>query len=60
MKLTPPPPEYSFDKAGTEFLSSQRDLAVPGVLAESSTFPFDFGAFDKPFESYYGTNVMLR
>ena len=43
-----------------DFLSLVRQLAPPGELTQSSTFPFEFLHVDKSHESYTGTNVRLR
>jgi len=43
-----------------EFTSLVRDLASPGFLTADKTFDFEFVNVEKPFESYTGTNVMLR
>ncbi len=33
---------------------------VAGILTSTKTYPFDFGAVQKPHESYNGINVRLR
>ncbi|KAL7670811.1 hypothetical protein ACOME3_005734 [Neoechinorhynchus agilis] len=43
-----------------EFVSMSKLLAYPGELSQDNTFDFAFANVDKPFESYYGTNVRLR
>lgn len=43
-----------------DFLSLVRQLAQPGELTQSTTFPFEFLQVDKPYETYTGTNVRLR
>lgn len=43
-----------------EFCSVVRELAIGGVLAESTQYPFDFSSAEKSHESYNGLNVRLR
>merc|ERR1740117_1709383 len=43
-----------------EFTSLMRELAPPGVLKDSETFPFEFPNQEKLHESYNGINVRLR
>jgi len=43
-----------------EFVSLVKDLARPGELTESCTFPFEFLHVVKQYESYTGQNVRLR
>lgn len=43
-----------------EFSSLMRELAPPGVLRDSETFPFEFPKQEKLHESYNGINVRLR
>uniref|UniRef100_A0A7S2WPG7 Vacuolar protein sorting-associated protein 26 n=1 Tax=Rhizochromulina marina TaxID=1034831 RepID=A0A7S2WPG7_9STRA len=53
--------EMYYDRGNsTEFCSVVRELAVAGVLTETSNFDFDFVSNDKPYESYSGMNVRLR
>ncbi|KAI9002242.1 Vacuolar protein sorting-associated protein 26B-like protein [Gaertneriomyces sp. JEL0708] len=42
------------------FTSLSHELAAPGELRASTTFPFSFRAVEKAFESYHGINVKLR
>nr|AAP06206.1 similar to NM_052875 VPS26 protein homolog [Schistosoma japonicum] len=43
-----------------EFVSLCQDLARPGILSHSTSYPFEFLRIEKPYESYCGTNVRLR
>ncbi|KAL7061328.1 hypothetical protein AAHC03_09796 [Spirometra sp. Aus1] len=43
-----------------EFLNRTQELARPGILSQSATYPFHFADVEKPFESYIGSNVQLR
>ena len=43
-----------------EFLSLVKELARPGELQQSVSYPFDFSKVEKPYESYSGSNVRLR
>ncbi|CAH8448768.1 unnamed protein product [Schistosoma turkestanicum] len=43
-----------------EFISLCQDLARPGILSHSKSYPFEFLRVEKPYESYCGTNVRLR
>ena len=43
-----------------EFTSLVKDLARPGDLVQSSSYPFEFVNVEKPYESYTGSNVRLR
>ncbi|PIK57825.1 putative vacuolar protein sorting-associated protein 26B-like [Apostichopus japonicus] len=38
----------------------QIELARPGELTQSTSFPFEFMNVEKPYESYTGANVKLR
>ncbi|KNC86188.1 hypothetical protein SARC_01665 [Sphaeroforma arctica JP610] len=44
----------------TEFVSLARELAPPGVLTSTSSYPFNFTHVEKQYETYHGTNVRLR
>ncbi|VDL89941.1 unnamed protein product [Schistocephalus solidus] len=43
-----------------EFLTRTQELARPGILSQSATYPFHFADVEKPYESYVGSNVQLR
>lgn len=43
-----------------EFINLARDIAPPGVLVHSTSYPFEFARVEKRFESYTGTNVLVR
>ena len=43
-----------------EFVKLDKDLARPGDLTESCSFPFEFLKVVKQYESYTGRNVRLR
>ena len=43
-----------------EFTSLLKEVAPPGELSHSVTFPFEFLNVEKPYESYSGSNVRLR
>lgn len=43
-----------------EFTSVVRELAAPGDLTSSTSFPFEFPNVEKQYESYNGINVRLR
>lgn len=43
-----------------EFIALCQDLARPGILSHSTSYPFEFLRIEKPYESYCGTNVRLR
>ncbi|CAH8482538.1 unnamed protein product [Heterobilharzia americana] len=43
-----------------EFITLCQDLARPGILSHSTSYPFEFLRIEKPYESYCGTNVRLR
>lgn len=43
-----------------EFLSLVKELARPGELQTSASYPFEFNQVEKPYESYTGSNVRLR
>ena len=43
-----------------EFVSLAKELARPGDLMQSTTYPFEFHQVEKPYESYTGNNVRLR
>lgn len=43
-----------------DFLTRSVDLARPGILSQTTTYPFNFTQVAKPFESYTGSNVSLR
>ncbi|VDP99038.1 unnamed protein product [Trichobilharzia regenti] len=43
-----------------EFVALCQDLARPGILSHSTSYPFEFLRVEKPYESYCGTNVRLR
>lgn len=43
-----------------EFVKLDKDLARPGDMTESSSFPFEFLKVVKQYESYTGRNVRLR
>ncbi|VDN09767.1 unnamed protein product [Dibothriocephalus latus] len=43
-----------------EFLNRTQELARPGILSQSATYPFHFADVEKPYESYVGSNVQLR
>lgn len=42
------------------FMTNGLDLEPPGTKGDDQTYPFSFPIFQKPYESYYGTNVRLR
>lgn len=53
--------ELYFDRGNHyEFLSLVQELAMPGELRESESFPFEFKNVEKLYESYNGINVKLR
>lgn len=53
--------EMYYDRGNyTDFTSLVRELDSPGVLVRDERYQFDFGAVDKPYESYNGLNVRLR
>jgi len=53
--------ELSYERSTPyEFTSLVRDLATPGDLTANKTFDFEFVNVEKPFESYFGANVLLR
>lgn len=37
-----------------------KELARPGILAQNTSFTFEFNQVEKPYESYTGANVRLR
>ena len=41
-------------------MSNGLDIEAPGVITEDRSYEFSFTFFQKPYESYYGTNVKLR
>ncbi|SHO76705.1 Similar to S.cerevisiae protein PEP8 (Vacuolar protein component of the retromer) [Malassezia sympodialis ATCC 42132] len=43
-----------------EFLSLVQELADPGEIRDTETFPFEFKNVEKLYESYNGINVKLR
>ncbi|KAK3101297.1 hypothetical protein FSP39_002484 [Pinctada imbricata] len=43
-----------------EFTSLVKELARPGELSQSTSYPFEFLQVEKPYESYTGANVRLR
>lgn len=43
-----------------EFVSIVKQLALAGELKQDTAFVFDFGNFEKPYESYNGINARLR
>ncbi|XP_072046207.1 vacuolar protein sorting-associated protein 26B-like isoform X1 [Amphiura filiformis] len=43
-----------------EFTSLVKELARPGELSQSTSYPFEFLNVEKPYESYTGANVRLR
>jgi len=43
-----------------EFLSLVRDVAPPGDLFSTQTYPFEFRSVEMEYESYKGTQVRLR
>ncbi|XP_060074512.1 vacuolar protein sorting-associated protein 26B-like [Ylistrum balloti] len=43
-----------------EFTSLVKELARPGDMTSSTTYPFEFLQVEKPYESYTGANVRLR
>jgi vacuolar protein sorting-associated protein 26 len=53
--------ELFYDKSnGSEFTQLVTELSPPGVLTQSTDFPFEFDNVEKQFESYNGLNVRLR
>ena len=53
--------ELMHDRSSTyEFTSLVRELEVPGELATSKSYPFEFTNVEKQYESYDGINVRLR
>lgn len=53
--------ENLFDKAQSlEFVCLVRELAPPGFLSSSTSFPFEYAHVEKQHESYDGINIRLR
>ena len=53
--------EIYYDRGNNyEFVKLDRDLARPGDLSQSCSFPFEFLKVVKQYESYTGRNVRLR
>jgi vacuolar protein sorting-associated protein 26 len=53
--------ELMYDRSNPiEFTNLVRELEPPGDLLESKTHTFDFSSVEKPFETYFGSNVRLR
>lgn len=53
--------ELFYDRGNhSEFTNLIRELAPPGILKDSETFPFEFPNVEKLHESYNGINVRLR
>jgi len=42
------------------FITMEKELARPGDLSHSTSYPFEFLNVEKPYESYSGSNVRLR
>ena len=54
-------PELYYDRGNHhEFTSLVKELARPGELTQSQSYPFEFQQVEKPYESYSGANVRLR
>ncbi|TRY53156.1 vacuolar protein sorting/targeting protein 26 [Cryptosporidium tyzzeri] len=43
-----------------DFFSITKDLEHSGSLFETKQYKWKFNAVDKPYETYYGTNIQLR
>lgn len=43
-----------------EFVALVKDLARPGDLTQNVSYAFEFGHVEKPYETYFGSNVKLR
>ncbi|OII71730.1 vacuolar protein sorting targeting protein 26 [Cryptosporidium ubiquitum] len=43
-----------------DFFSITKDLEPSGSLFETKQYKWKFNAVDKPYETYYGTNIQLR
>ena len=55
------PSEIYYDRGNHyEFVKLDKDLARPGDMTESCSFPFEFLKVVKQYESYTGRNVRLR
>nr|CAB3267630.1 vacuolar protein sorting-associated protein 26B [Phallusia mammillata] len=53
--------EILYDRTNLhDFTTLTKQLASPGVLNQSKVFSFQFPHVEKPFESYFGSNVRLR
>jgi vacuolar protein sorting-associated protein 26 len=53
--------ELYFDRANTQRIMIQtKELESQGELRGPKTYSFEFGATEKPFETYSGINVRLR
>ena len=46
--------------SNSEFICLSKELARPGELSHSNSFPFEFREVEKPYETYYGATVKLR
>lgn len=44
----------------SDFLSMATELALPGLLVNPESYPFEFRNVEKQYESYRGKNVRLR
>ncbi|VEL32285.1 unnamed protein product, partial [Protopolystoma xenopodis] len=51
---------YSDRACREDFIFLPKDLARPGILSKTTSYPFEFISIDKPYESYSGTSVRLR
>jgi len=46
--------------SSSEFVCLSKELARPGELSHSNSYPFEFREVEKPFETYYGATVRLK
>jgi hypothetical protein len=44
----------------SNFMSMGNDLEPSGTLNDDKVYPFRFDYFQKPYESFYGTDCKLR
>jgi len=53
--------EILYDRTNVhDFFTLTKQIASPGVINQSKVFNFQFPHVEKPYESYFGTNVRLR
>ncbi|CAK8684959.1 vacuolar protein sorting-associated protein 26B-like [Clavelina lepadiformis] len=53
--------EILYDRTNVhDFTTLTKQLASPGSLMQSKVFSFEFPHVEKPYESYFGSNVRLR